>query len=111
EVGRVLWRSGGNPLFVTELARWEVEGDDAGAAVPQAIREVVRQRLARLPPGTVGELRTVAVIGESFEVATALAATPSDRITCLDALGAAIDAHILRPDGTGYQFAHAIVRE
>ena len=109
---RVQLRAGGNPLFVAELARLAGErGLTDESAVPEAIRDVVRSRLAQLPDSSTLELQTVAILGERFDLRTAMAASERDPDGCLDALDAAIVTRILVPDGDGYRFAHALVRD
>jgi DNA-binding SARP family transcriptional activator len=109
---RVQLRAGGNPLFVAELARLAGErGVTDERSVPEAIRDVVRSRLAQLPDSSTHELQVAATIGERFDLRTAMAASERDADGCLDALDAAIVTRILVPDGDGYRFAHALVRD
>ena len=109
---RVRARAGGNPLFVAELARLAGEhGLSDESVVPDAIRDVVRGRLARLPERATAELEVAAVLGERFDLRTAMAASERDPDSCLDALDAAIVTRILVPDGDGFRFAHALVRD
>ena len=53
----------------------------------------------------------MAILGERFDLRTAMAASERDPDGCLDALDAAIVTRILVPDGDGYRFAHALVRD
>ena len=109
---RVQSRAGGNPLFVAELARLAGErGVTDENSVPEAIRDVVRSRLAQLPDDSTLELQVAATLGERFDLRTAMAASERDADGCLDALDAAIVTRILVPDGDGYRFAHALVRD
>ena len=109
---RVQSRAGGNPLFVAELARLAGErGVTDESSVPEAIRDVVRSRLAQLPDNSTLELQVAATLGERFDLRTAMAASERDADGCLDALDAAIVTRILVPDGDGYRFAHALVRD
>jgi DNA-binding SARP family transcriptional activator len=109
---RVQARTGGNPLFVAELARLAGErGLTDDSVVPDAIRDVVRGRLARLPDRATAELEVAAVLGERFDLRTAMAASERDPDSCLDALDAAIVTRILVPDAGGFRFAHALVRD
>lgn len=99
---RVHARAGGNPLFVTELARLAGErGLSDESAVPEAIRDVVRSRLAQLPGGSRAELQVAALLGERFDLRTAMAASERDPDDCLDALDVAIVTRILVPTATG----------
>ena len=109
---RVQMRTGGNPLFVAELARLAGErGIADDSVVPAAIRDVVRGRLAGLPDRATAELEVAAVLGERFDLRTAMAASERDPDSCLDALDSAIVTRILVPDGTGFRFTHALVRD
>ncbi|MCX6520327.1 MAG: BTAD domain-containing putative transcriptional regulator [Actinobacteria bacterium] len=109
---RVQTRTSGNPLFVTELARLAGErGIDDASIVPDAVRDVVRSRLAALPVQAIAELEVAAVVGERFDVRTVMAASERDPDSCLDALDAAIVTRILVPEANGYRFAHALVRD
>jgi DNA-binding SARP family transcriptional activator len=109
---RVRSRAGGNPLFVAELARLAGEqGLSDDSVVPDAVRDVVRSRLARLPERATAELQVAAVLGERFDLRTAMAASERDPDSCLDALDAAIVTRIVVPEGDGYRFAHALVRD
>ncbi len=109
---RVQARTSGNPLFVTELARLAGErGLDDASVVPDAVRDVVRSRLAALPVQAIAELEVAAVVGERFDVRTVMAASERDPDSCLDALDAAIVTRILVPEANGYRFAHALVRD
>lgn len=111
-VERVHARAGGSPLFVVELARLAgVDGRLDTAVVPEAIRDVVRSRLAVLPPETLRELELVAVFGERFDLATAMHASSCDPDDFLDALDPAIVSRIVVPDGHDFRFAHALVRD
>lgn len=112
--GRVQARAGGNPLFVAELARLAGErGITDADQVPAAIRDVVRSRLAQLPPDTTRELQVAATVGGRFDLRTVMAASERDPDSCLDAIDAAIATRIVVPDGDGYgyAFAHALVRD
>ncbi|HSJ91289.1 MAG TPA: BTAD domain-containing putative transcriptional regulator [Ilumatobacter sp.] len=95
-VERVHLRAAGNPLFVAELGRLF---DERGAvdvdAVPDAIRDVVRRRLAPLPPNTRAEIEVAAVVGERFDLATVMAASDRDPDSCLDALDVACVTQLL----------------
>jgi DNA-binding SARP family transcriptional activator len=109
---RVRARTGGNPLFVSELARLAGErGLSDDSVVPNAIRDVVRGRLSRLPDRATAELEVAAVLGERFDLRTAMAASERDPDSCLDALDSAIVTRILVPEGDGFRFTHALVRD
>jgi hypothetical protein len=109
---KVQARAGGNPLFVAELARLAGDrGLSDDSVVPDAIVDVVRDRLARLPERATAELEVAAVLGERFDLRTAMAASERTPDACLDALDAAIVTRILVPEAGGFRFAHALVRD
>ena len=112
-------RSEGNPFYAIELVRLlDSQGlEDAAAhaaAVPASVRDVVRQRLARLPSSTVGLLQLAAVAGRDVEVELVARAAGRPIDACLDDLEVAlghrllVEAPGLRP---GLRFTHALVRE
>ena len=109
-------RSGGNPFFAGELARLLAEQPDAQdeAEVPAGVRDVVRQRLARLPAGTRELLPLAAVLGRDVEPTLLAAAAGRPLDDCLDALEPALVTHLLVAGGRrpgSLRFAHALVRE
>jgi hypothetical protein len=106
-------RAGGNPFFVGELARLFGEGGiPADSRVPPAVRDVVRARLAPLPPLTRSVLQVAAVAGERLDLRVVIAANGLDEDACLDALDPAIVSRMLLADSMhDVRFAHALVRE
>jgi tetratricopeptide (TPR) repeat protein len=110
-------RSGGNPFFAGELARLLAEQADApqgGAEVPAGVRDVVRQRLARLPQATRELLPLAAVLGRDVEPSVLATAAEQSLDDCLDQLEPALVTHLLvsgdRRHGS-LRFSHALVRE
>ncbi|OKH85844.1 transcriptional regulator [Mycobacterium sp. ST-F2] len=107
-------RTGGNPLFVRELARlMAAEGQDAvWASVPVGVRDVLRRRLARLPGPTVTALRQAAVLGRDIDVDLLAELGRSDPDDLLDALEPAVLLGLLdEPTPGRLQFAHGLVRD
>lgn len=107
-------RTGGNPLFVRELARlMAAEGPDAvWASVPVGVRDVLRRRLARLPGPTVTALRQAAVLGRDIDVDLLAELGRSDPDDLLDALEPAVLLGLLDEPSPGrLQFAHGLVRD
>jgi DNA-binding winged helix-turn-helix (wHTH) protein len=78
ELARALHeRTGGNPLFVEEIARalaaeGELAAPDAAEraarAAPEGVRQVIRARVARLPAAVRTLLETAAVIGRELDL-------------------------------------------
>lgn len=105
-------RTGGNPLFVTELARLlAAEGSQAG--VPVGVREVIARRLRRLPDEANALLSLGAVAGADVDLGLVARASGVAHDRVADLLDAAVAIGVLRagsaPGRLG--FAHALVRE
>jgi DNA-binding CsgD family transcriptional regulator len=104
-------RSDGIPLFVESLA----EQDDLLAApVPDGPRELLLGPLHRLDDRArlVAQVAAVgAVSGGHIEHALLARAADLPEDGLEEALHAVVDANVLRVDGTGYRFRHALLRE
>lgn len=111
-VSLVRERTGGNPLFVREIARLiATDGDAAALAVPDGVRDVLRRRLARLPAAAQTVLRHAAVLGRDVDVDALLAIAPGPE-AALDALELGVLNDLLvEPEPGGVRFAHALVRD
>ncbi|GAB3859836.1 BTAD domain-containing putative transcriptional regulator [Dactylosporangium cerinum] len=98
-------RTGGNPFFVRELARL-VKDEGAGALqeVPAGVRDVLRHRLAQLPPPAQAALRLAAVLGRDVDPDVLAALLPDPSV-----LDPAVDAGFLT-DG-GLRFTHVLIRD
>lgn len=129
-VSAVADRSGGNPLFVQELARLLAaqgaptagrasvagsglaSGAGAATAVPDSIRPVLARRLARLSQPCQTLLTTAAVIGGSFGVDVLAPASGEAPAAVLALLDEAVRARLVVEEGLGhYGFGHALVRD
>ena len=108
-------RTGGNPFLIQEILRHaETPAAAVEGAVPDAVRQSVRRRVAQLGAEVVGVLEQGAVMGETFRFGVAARATVGDAATSLDGLDRAAAAGIVieAPGRPGcYQFAHSLVRE
>ncbi|MFC5176498.1 BTAD domain-containing putative transcriptional regulator [Nocardioides taihuensis] len=101
-------RAGGNPFFLIELARL---GAGAGA-VPGTVRDVLTRRVDGLGDDAADTLRTAAVVGRHFLLATVAAASGADPDLVADHLDAAVAAGLVRETGPEqYAFAHALTRD
>jgi hypothetical protein len=110
---RILTSTQGNPLFLDEMVRLlEEEGAAAvvAGAVPQGVREVIRQRLERLPPDARTFLDAAAVAGD-LDLTLIAESAGEPRETVSAALGGAARAGLLAEGPTGLRFSHALVRE
>jgi eukaryotic-like serine/threonine-protein kinase len=118
---RLLARTAGNPFFAGELARdldgrgALAEGDELDSApVPDAVADLVEERLARLDPRTERFLAAVAAIGPSAPVALAAKAGGLSREEAERAVQEALSERLV-DDVVALQptiaFPHALVRE
>ncbi|KAB2344529.1 AAA family ATPase [Actinomadura rudentiformis] len=111
-------RSAGNPFFVRELVRL-LETEGGLHAVPAGVRDVIRQRLARLPEGTRTVLRQAAVIGHDVDLNVLISLAEDEdgvrrvaETAVLDAVEAAIvTGFVTEPGPDNLCFTHALVRE
>lgn len=111
EAAALFDRTGGNPLFVESLAG---QSGFLGAGLPERPRELLLASLEGLDAAHRDVLR-VAAIGavsaahiEHDLLAHVAGLTENDLTAALRAL---VDANVLRVDGTGYRFRHALLRE
>jgi DNA-binding SARP family transcriptional activator len=115
----------GNPFFVRELLadlvesgaidrdgeRWTADLAAAALGVPEGVRQVIGQRVARLSERARRALAVAAVAGQTFSLSV-LEAVISDESGMLDGLDEAVSAGLLTEAGRGeYAFAHALVRQ
>lgn len=107
-------RTGGNPFYLRESARLlRSEGTLVAVSdVPEGVRDVLRRRLARLPPPSVAVLRLAAVAGQSTDVEVLIDAAETDEAAVLDALDAGVISGLLTEPAPGQvRFVHALVRD
>jgi DNA-binding SARP family transcriptional activator len=110
----------GNPFFVKQLVRHlEETGGGAGLttgdglAVPEGVRDVIAQRVARLPERGDHVLQVAALIGRDFEYELLERVVDLPEEQLLDVLDAAVRGALLAevPNAPGrYSFAHALLR-
>jgi class 3 adenylate cyclase/tetratricopeptide (TPR) repeat protein len=111
----------GNPFFVREIC---THVDELGAradaftlselGVPEGVKQVIRQRVSRLPEGSARLLTIGAVIGREFELDLLLQVSGEDEDSVLDLLDHACAARLLEevPKTIDrYSFVHALGRE
>lgn len=110
----LMQRSGGNPLFIEQLAALvaEVGPDAAGPALPQTLRGLVAARLDALAPDERAMLDNAAVLGASGRWRTlerfGIAMNQRPRRATLEALAS---ADLLVLEGNGWRFRSPTVRE
>lgn len=120
ELARIVHsRVEGNPFYAIELQRLlDAEGlvdatSVAKVAVPVGVRDVVRQRLTRLPQPTLDLLHLASVAGRDLDVELISVASGRPIDQCLDDLEVALEHRLLLDAGAhaGLRFSHALVRE
>jgi hypothetical protein len=107
-------RTGGNPFYVRESVRLLASEGAlvATSEVPEGVRDVLRRRLARLPPAAVSVLRLAAVVGRDADVEVLVKAAGTDEADVLDALEAGLGAGLLTEPAPGrVRFVHALARD
>jgi DNA-binding CsgD family transcriptional regulator/tetratricopeptide (TPR) repeat protein len=112
-VARIHARTGGNPFFVTEVAR--LESADP-RAIPENVRAAIVQRLDRLSADARTMLEVAAVVGREFELRVVGAALPDGaREMDSGSLTEILQATIVGPmPGHGhdsYHFKHELIRD
>lgn len=106
----------GNPFFAVELVRHHaVPGTEpAQLEVPNAVREMIGQRLGLMDDEARAILTTAAALGRDFGLRDLRTVLGLDDAALADALDAATRAHLVREhaeDDGRYTFAHALTRE
>jgi len=111
---RILDSAQGNPLFLNEMMNLRDEQGSAAIVageVPHGVREVIRQRLDRLP----GEARTLldlaAVAGDVIDLPLLVAASDRDAGWVSARLAEAAHAGVVGAQGGRRRFGHALFRE
>jgi DNA-binding SARP family transcriptional activator len=119
----------GNPFFLGELLRylaesgsllrdennrWMIPGGLHGVQLPETVKDVIRQRVARLGLSAQHILRLAAVVGRDFDidvVSVISAAAPTDVLDVLERAEAASLVNEVPGDSSRYTFAHALVQQ
>ncbi|MEV6767180.1 BTAD domain-containing putative transcriptional regulator [Nocardia sp. NPDC051030] len=104
-------RTGGNPLFVRELAKL-VASQGTTDGLPDSVRDLLGRRIGQLPDEVIELLRHMSVGGEDSDVSTLAAFTGHTADMVIDLVAAAEAARLLCAEGSGrITFDHALVRE
>jgi hypothetical protein len=107
-------RTGGNPFYLKESAKLLASEGAlvAVSEVPEGVRDVLRRRLARLPPPAVAVLRLAATVGQEADVEVLVDAADTDEDGVITGLEAGIIAGLLAEPAPGrVRFVHALVRD
>ncbi|HUR14455.1 MAG TPA: AAA family ATPase, partial [Mycobacteriales bacterium] len=117
----------GNPFFIAEVLRHMIEtgkfyqrdgvwvfDTSASLGLPEGVRDVISQRLARLSESTNRVLSQASVLGRDVEFSV-LAAMMGDEDEALAAVEEAVNSGLLEESrdrrAPSYQFTHALVRQ
>jgi len=115
-VGRLHAETAGNPFYLGELVRHldETGGLTATGAgqVPENVRDVIAQRVARLPEETRDLLAYAAIQGDGFDPGVLAQAAARPYVEVLRVLEGAVAARLITAasDSLGHRFVHALVR-
>lgn len=105
----------GNAFFVREYARLLETLEDLprldSLPVPDGVRDVIGQRVQRLPDAGRHLLTAAAVLGRVIDPADAAALAEQDLDEALDHLDLALATGLLEERAERYAFAHALTRE
>ncbi len=109
--GQLHSRTGGHPLFVTQLLSLAAKTGGT-APLPETIQQALQRRLQSLTPATYAVLQAAAVIGERFAYDLLVRVAPGTEEETLAALEEALAARVIRSEGAErFVFDHALVRE
>lgn len=104
-------RTNGNPLFVQEFGRLLAAGRPIGDAVPDVIRDAVREHLATLPPACRAMLDVAAVLGVRIDAVTVAAVAGSTPDVVVDHLDQAVRGDVVQRHERAFAFRHDLFRE
>lgn len=98
-------RAAGNPLFLEQLLRTAQEGSEA--TLPESIQSLILARMDRLEPQHKKALQAASVIGLRFETDALCQLMNTSHYDVRDL----VEHNLVRPEGAGYLFAHALIQE
>jgi class 3 adenylate cyclase/tetratricopeptide (TPR) repeat protein len=102
---RCLERAAGNPLFLDQLLR-HAEGRAEGG-VPGSVQSLVQARMDQLEPADKQALLAAAVFGQRFSRDSLGYLIDRPDYAC----AALVEQVLVRPEGDGFLFAHALIRD
>lgn len=100
-----LERAAGNPLFLEQLLQSAKEG--TAQNLPDTIQSLVLARVDRLEPDQKQALQIASVIGQRFDIDVLRKLMQKPDLDCQDL----VEHNLVRPEGAGYLFAHALIQE
>ncbi len=102
---RCIERAAGNPLFLKQLLLNVEKG--TGDSVPDSIKSLVLSRMDQLPNEDKLALQAASVLGQRFELEALRFLIDTPGYECHEL----VERHLLRPEGSLYLFAHALIQE
>ncbi|MFP3900433.1 MAG: ATP-binding protein [Acidimicrobiia bacterium] len=93
EASAVHDRTGGNPLFVSQVGRLLASG--SGATIPTGVRHILGRRLARVSSGSDRILGVAAVLGTEFDPTVVASVVSMPDRAVLEALDEAAEARLV----------------
>lgn len=115
-VRRLYEATGGNPLFITQIAMDE-ENNPADAldtdafTLPSTVGAAIQRRLARLSPASIEGLRVLSVLGREFDVRLLSNLQNLLPVPAASGIAEAVHARILKEEANGSMaFAHPLMR-
>jgi DNA-binding CsgD family transcriptional regulator/tetratricopeptide (TPR) repeat protein len=101
-------RAEGNPFFAEEVLALAQQGDEG---LPATVRDLLVARLEALSPATQQVLRTASVVGRTspHRLLEVVVDVSGERLE--EVLRDAVAAHVLRAEGDGLTFRHALLQE
>jgi DNA-binding CsgD family transcriptional regulator len=103
--------TGGNPLFVREVARAIDGGTWRADQPPRTVLDIVGARLNRVSADCRRLLQAAAVVGRDFSLALVAAALDRSVEWCLPLVDEAIGYGLITRTGAEYRFVHALTRD
>ncbi|WP_327142326.1 BTAD domain-containing putative transcriptional regulator [Nocardia sp. NBC_01327] len=113
-LARLHRRTGGNPLFIREIAKLvAAQGSEVVLdEVPDTIRELINQRFGNLPDPVITALQQLAIWGEGVDLRILSRAAGVSEEELIDLIAAAESAGLVRTDRTGrITFDHALIQD
>ena len=110
----VLDLTGGNPLFVREVARAVADGTWRPDRPPRTVLDIVQSRLAATSPSCRHLVQVASVVGRDFSPAVVARALETPAEQCLPLLDEAVDHGLVEQrsgSAAGYRFVHALTRD
>jgi class 3 adenylate cyclase len=98
-------RAGGNPLFLEQLLRGAQEASES--KIPSSVQSIVLGRMDILEVADRQALQASSILGQRFALDALRNLIEDPEYDCR----ALVEHFLVRPEGTGFLFAHALVRD